>query len=239
MGRLLLVRHAQASFFSQDYDQLSVLGEEQARHLGEYWALHKTTFDRIVTGPSLRHQRTAQIAGEACRKAGLSFAEPIVLAELGEFPGEAILGGSLPQLLPRDKQIRDLHEALQRAVDENEKRAAFQRLFEVILLLWVHEEIALPNVETWQEFCARVNRGLTSFLNGSRKGANVLIFTSAGPIAVAMQRALHLSAQDTVKLSWMSRNCSYSEFLFSGDRFTLSSFNSFPHLKKDFLLTYR
>ena len=239
MGRLLLVRHAQASFFSQNYDQLSVLGEEQARHLGEYWARHKTAFDRIATGPSLRHQRTAQIAGEVCRKAGLSFAEPIVLAELGEFPGEAILGGSLPRLLPRDKKIRDLHEALQRAVDENEKRAAFQRLFEVILLLWVHEEIVLPNVETWREFCARVNRGLTSFLNGSRKGANVLIFTSAGPIAVAMQRALHLSAQDTVKLSWMSRNCSYSEFLFSGDRFTLSSFNSFPHLKKDFLLTYR
>src|SRR5215469_3060248 len=156
MGRLLLVRHAQASFFSQSYDQLSVLGEEQARHLGEYWARHKTAFDRIATGPSFRHQRTAQIAGEVCRKAGLPFPEPGVLAEFAEFPGEAILDGGLPQLLPRDRQIRDLHEALQRAVDENEKRAAFQRLFEVILLLWVHEEIALPNVETWQEFCARV-----------------------------------------------------------------------------------
>ena len=239
MGRLLLVRHAQASFFSQNYDQLSVLGVEQARHLGEYWARHKTAFDRIATGPSLRHQRTAQIAGEVCRKAGLSFAEPIVLAELGEFPGEAILGGSLPQLLPRDNKIRDLHAALQRALDENEKRAAFQRLFEAILLLWVHEEITLPRVETWQEFCARVNGGLTSLLSGSRKGANVLIFTSGGPIAVAMHRALHLSAQDTVQLSWMSRNCSCSEFLFSGDRFTLSSFNSHPHLKKDLLLTYR
>ena len=239
MGRLLLVRHAQASFFSQNYDQLSVIGEEQARHLGEYWARHKTVFDRIATGPSLRHQRTAQIAGEVCRKAGLSFAEPIVLAELGEFPGEAILGGSLPQLLPRDNKIRDLHAALQRALDENEKRAAFQRLFEAILLLWVHEEITLPRVETWQEFCARVNGGLTSLLSGSRKGANVLIFTSGGPIAVAMHRALHLSAQDTVQLSWMSRNCSCSEFLFSGDRFTLSSFNSYPHLKKDLLLTYR
>src|SRR5215469_5882525 len=133
MGRLLLVRHAQASFFSQNYDQLSVLGEEQSRHLGEYWSRHKTTFDRIATGPSVRHQRTSQIAGEICRKAGLSFTEPIVLAELGEFPGKAILAGSLPQLLPRDKKIRDLHKALQHAVDENEKRAAFQHMFEVIL----------------------------------------------------------------------------------------------------------
>ena len=158
--------------------------------------------------------------------------------ELDEFPGEAILGGSLPQLLPRDKKIRDLHEELQRAVDETEKRAAFQRLFEAILLLWVHEEIALPNVESWCEFCDRVNRGLTSFLTASGKGAKAVIFTSGGPIAVAIQRALHLSAQDTVQLSWMSRNCSYSEFLFSGDRFTLSSFNSYPHLEKN-LLTYR
>jgi hypothetical protein len=38
---------------------------------------------------------------------------------------------------------------------------------------------------------------------------------------------------------WMSRNCSYSEFLFSGERFTLSAFNAFPHLDDPALLTYR
>jgi hypothetical protein len=54
-----------------------------------------------------------------------------------------------------------------------------------------------------------------------------------------MQRALHLSSEDTLKTMWMSRNCSYSEFLFSGDRFTLSSFNAFPHLDDAGLLTYR
>jgi hypothetical protein len=61
-----------------------------------------------------------------------------------------------------------------------------------------------------------------------------------GPLTAGSPRTgLHLPAQDTVQLSWVSRNCSYSEFLFSGDRFTLSSFNSYPHLKKDLLLTYR
>ena len=35
MSRLILVRHAQASFFSKDYDQLSPLGEVQAAALGE------------------------------------------------------------------------------------------------------------------------------------------------------------------------------------------------------------
>jgi hypothetical protein len=40
-------------------------------------------------------------------------------------------------------------------------------------------------------------------------------------------------------LTWMSRNASFSVFLSSGDRFTLSSFNAHPHLEDERLLTYR
>ena len=58
-------------------------------------------------------------------------------------------------------------------------------------------------------------------------------------MCVAVQRALHLSARDTLDLAWMIRNCAYSEFVFSGERFTLSTFNSFPHLDEQSLLTYR
>lgn len=71
------------------------------------------------------------------------------------------------------------------------------------------------------------------------RGERVAIFTSGGPIGAAMQRALNLSPRDTLRITWMSRNCSYSEFLCSGERFTLSSFNSFPHLDDPSLLTYR
>jgi hypothetical protein len=54
-----------------------------------------------------------------------------------------------------------------------------------------------------------------------------------------MRRALHLSSQDTLRTTWMVRNSSFSEFLFSKDRFTLSTFNAFPHLDDVSLLTYR
>lgn len=37
MGQLLLVRHGQASFGADDYDQLSDLGKRQSIRLGEYW----------------------------------------------------------------------------------------------------------------------------------------------------------------------------------------------------------
>jgi broad specificity phosphatase PhoE len=239
MGRLFLVRHAQASFLSPNYDQLSALGETQARLLGEYWSQRKVIFDRVCCGPALRHRQTAQLVGEAYRKAGLRFPSPLFADDFDEFRGEAVLSGSLPQLLANNDKIRELHNAMQSSSDEASKRADFQRLFEAVIFLWVSGEINPPNVETWQEFCTRVNRGLSEFLAKSRKGEIVALFTSGGPVSVAVQRALHLSAPDTLQVAWMSRNCSFSEFLFSGERFTVSSFNSFPHLDAESLLTYR
>ncbi len=239
MGRLFLVRHAQASFLSQNYDQLSPLGETQARLLGEYWAQRYVHFDHVSTGPALRHRQTAQLVGDAYRKAGLHFPSTVIADEFGEFPGEAVLSLSLPQLLANNDKIRDLHNAMQSSMGDAAKRANFQRLFEAVISLWVCGEIKPPNVESWQEFCARVNRGLSEFTAKSRKGEIALIFTSGGPLSIAVQRALHLSAQDTLQVAWMSRNCSFSEFLFSGERFTVSSFNSFSHLDGDSLLTYR
>jgi broad specificity phosphatase PhoE len=197
------------------------------------------TFDRVCAGPAIRHRRTAQIAGETYRKIGLRFAEPVVMKEFDEFQGDAVLARSLPQLRGYNSKIRELDDRMQSSNNETEKRANFQRLFEAVISRWVDGEIALQNVEPWQEFCARVNRGLMTFLGKSRKGEVVVIFSSGGPLGVAVQHALHLSAQNTLRVAWMSRNCSFSEFLFSSDRFTLSSFNSFPHLDEDSLLTYR
>lgn len=239
MGRLFLVRHAQASFLSQNYDQLSPLGETQARLLGEYWSKRNVIFDRVCTGPALRHRRTAQLVGEPYREARLHFPSPVVADDLDEFRGEAVLSASLPQLLANNDIIRNLHNALQSSRSDAAKHAHFQRLFETVILLWVRGEINPPNVETWREFSARVNRGLSEFLAKSRKGETVALFTSGGPVSVAVQRALHLSAPDTLQVAWMLRNCSFSEFLFSGERFTVSSFNSFPHLDAESLLTYR
>ena len=55
----------------------------------------------------------------------------------------------------------------------------------------------------------------------------------------AMQRALSLMPEKALGLAWMIRNCSYSEFIFSAERFTLSVFNAFQHLDDEALLTYR
>ena len=239
MGRLILVRHAQASFLAPDYDKLSPLGERQARLLGEYWAQRNGGFDRVFSGPRARQKDTAKLAALAYQLGEVTFPEPIVIDEFDEYDGEAVLRKSLPRLLESGNSIRVLHESFLGSTTPSEQQKNFQKLFEVVISKWVEGEVVVPGVESWPEFCARVNSGLSEVVSTAKPNEQVAIFASGGPIAVAMQRALNLSPQNTLRTAWMSRNCSYSEFLFSADRFTLSSFNAFPHLDGADLLTYR
>jgi broad specificity phosphatase PhoE len=239
MSVVFLVRHAQASFLEPNYDKLSQLGEAQARLLGEYWVRHKIAFGRACTGPCVRQRDTLSIVSDTCRKAGVSFPAPLVLQEFDEYQGEAVLERSLPGLLETDQIIRDLHSAFQSSFSSAERRVTFQKLFEAVIGKWVRGEIHPPGVETWLEFCLRVNSGLTNFLSAGSRGEQVAIVTSGGPIAVAMQRALQLSAESTLNVSWMSRNSSRSEFIYSSERFTLSSFNCHAHIDDAAMLTYR
>lgn len=239
MSHLFLVRHAQASFLSKNYDQLSAQGVTQARLLGQYWAHRKIHFDRVACGPAVRHRQTANLVAEAYQIADFALPTAVVLEDFDEFRGEAVLAQCLPQLCATDRRFRIMNEALRSSVTEMEKHANFQRLFQAVISLWVDQRISAPGVESWRDFSNRVKLGLTDFLARSSKGELSVIFTSGGPIAIAVQRALHLSRQDTLQIAWMARNCSLTEFLFSGDRFALSTFNAFPHLDDEALLTYR
>jgi broad specificity phosphatase PhoE len=239
MGTLFLVRHAQASFLEQNYDKLSERGENQARLLGEYWAQGNFFFDRACTGPCVRQKDTAELISAEYRRAGLDFPEPEVLPEFDEYQGEAVLARSLPELLENDQNIRDLHAAFQASSDPLARRATFQKLFDAVLTKWVSGEVPVPGVETWSEFCSRVNAGLAKFLAAGGRGERIAIVSSGGPIAVAMQRALNLSPEHTLQVSWMSRNSSWSEFLYSPGRFNLSVFNTHPHLNDSAMHTYR
>ena len=238
MSRLFLVRHGQASFLEPDYDKLSPKGEAQARRLGEYWARHQTAIDAVYSGPRIRQVETARIAGEAYRAAGLAWPEPGVMPEFDEFRAETVMEHSLPRLLETDAEVRELHRAFKNSATREEQFKLFQKLFEVVIGQWVSGKLLAPNIEPWSEFCQRVAAGLAQLTNGGRE-RTVAVFSSGGPVALAMQRALDLSPEVTLRTAWMVRNGSYSEFLFSSGRFTLSSYNSCPHLTEPGFLTYR
>jgi broad specificity phosphatase PhoE len=239
MSRVILVRHAQASFLEPNYDKLCAAGEMQARLLGEYWARRGVQFSRVCSGPRVRQVQTARIVEAAYRRLGKEFPERAVKNEFDEYPAEAVLKLGLPQVLEKSQEVRDLHRAFERAKDSDERKRSFQQMFEAVIGKWVSGELVVEGVESWQDFCVCVDRGITAIVNSATPTGDSVVFTSGGPIGVAMRRALHLSHADTLQLTWMSRNASFTEFLSSGSRFTLSAFNAHPHLEDESLLTYR
>jgi broad specificity phosphatase PhoE len=239
LSNLYAIRHGQASFFAADYDQLSLIGETQSRLLGEYWASRRVLFDQVFTGPRRRHIDTARLVGEAYRAARLPWPEPIVLPGLDEYEAEAVLKQALPRLVDEHENIRRLHDAVERAADRAEKLRAFQKMYEVVIDRWVHGQLDLPEVESWAAFCERMHQALAQIAADPASGRQVAAFTSGGPVGICMQRALGLTHRTTLQMAWMVRNAAFSEFIFSGERFTLSRYNAFPHLDDPEHLTYR
>ena len=244
MSHIILARHGQASLLERDYDKLCANGETQSTLLGEYWARLGVSFASAISGPRFRQRETAQIVAEAYRRAGIDFPETVVMSDFDEYQAERVFRECLPQLVQRNAEIAGLRRAYEKSSEaadsaSSDRRKTFQRLFEAVIRKWVAGEVTAAGIESWLEFCSRVERGLAQVVRDTAPAARVVIFTSAGPIGAAMRRALHLSAEDTLQMTWMSYNASFSTFLASGERFTLSAFNAYPHLEDDGLLTYR
>lgn len=241
MSSIILVRHAQASFGGSNYDQLCANGEAQAALLGEYWSQRGVAFHGAYSGPRRRQLHTASIVEAKYRDAGVDFPEPTIMKEFDEYQAEAVLRECLPQLCKANASVAELHRTYQdsKQSSDSECRKAFQRMFEAVIAKWVAGEVAAEGIETWNEFCLRVERGLASVVRDTPPTGNSVIFTSAGAIGAVVRRALHLSVVDTLQITWMSRNASFTSFLASGERFRLSAFNAHPHLEGDGLLTYR
>jgi broad specificity phosphatase PhoE len=58
------------------------------------------------------------------------------------------------------------------------------------------------------------------------------VFTSAGPIGVAVQTVLGAKDPIAMELNWRIRNCSLTEFVFTRSRISLDAFNATPHLRE-------
>jgi broad specificity phosphatase PhoE len=93
-------------------------------------------------------------------------------------------------------------------------------------------------VETWQEFRLRARRGLDTLIAAGTGGRQIAVFTSTGPVAVALDLAFGLDDERLMETSWQVRNTSVSEFLFAPPRFSLSVFNALPHLPPGELVTH-
>jgi broad specificity phosphatase PhoE len=202
MSTLVLVRHAQATTFEKDSDRLSAVGEQQAIALGEFWKARNVRFDEVYSGTLKRHTRTAELAG---------FGQFESRPEFNEYDANGILG------------------AARRDVKDNRE---LQKLFDEMVPQWIAGTLPFSGVETWQAFRERVQRGFRGIVEAERPSRRVVVFTSGGPIGVAVQTVVGAKEPMAMELNWRIRNCSLTEFIFTRSRVSLDTFNATPHLKE-------
>jgi broad specificity phosphatase PhoE len=239
MSTLALVRHAQASFFAENYDQLSPLGEQQARLLGQYWVRRGVRFDEVYTGPRVRQIETAALAGEAFARAGLPWPESQFLDELDEHQVDRLMKAAMPAIIEAFPHVGPLHADYQKAELPHDRHRSFQLMFEEVVKLWVAGKVEAPGVESWKEFTRRVEGGLKRIVDGQQRGRRVAAFSSVGAITGCLRASLGCADLTALDLGWRVRNCSITDFVFSGRRLTLEGFNAYPHLEDPGLWTYR
>ena len=239
MGQLTLIRHGQARSFEQDSDRLTELGEQQARVLGAYWLRQNVEFSEAYCGTLVRQRRTAEIVGECFAQAGRLWPELQSTSDLNEYHADGVLNRLAPALAERDVSFRALLENFQQHRHTPERNRHFQKMFEVLTACWLSGELEVEGVETWAAFRDRVRGAFQRILTKEGSGRRVAVFTSGGVIGLAVQTALQAPEAKALEINWRVRNCSLTEFTFSGARLSFDSFNTLPHLDDPALITYR
>ncbi|MEM6293794.1 MAG: histidine phosphatase family protein [Myxococcota bacterium] len=233
MGRVVVVRHGQASIHKADYDQLSELGHAQSTTLGAWWAERGERFDAVFVGPAKRHRQTH---AEVAASLELPPAQP--LEGLAEHDAFGLVRAALP-LLADDPAMKPLQAALTGATTPAERSAAFQRIFELAMTQWLDGRLAPEGIEPWPAFRDRVLAAFESLEAASQGGRRVVAFSSVGPVAVMLGRALGCPDLRAFETGWRLRNAAITEFRTGRGLATLDRFNAVPHLADASTHTYR
>lgn len=235
MGRLVVVRHGQASLHADDYDQLSDLGGHQSQALGRHWASMGSRWDGVVVGPCKRHRQTAEAVASQYLKQGQDFPVYSEHPAFDEHHGVRIYG----EVLAADRvngQNQNQHLTPWGLTDPDVVEKFMDR-FRIVTRSWVKGELEYPQHENWAAFRDRVIAGVQEVLSKHKNGDQVLLFSSAGPLAVLTGHSLGLDDVAMLDLSWRVRNSAVAEFRFEGEAITLESFNALPHVQDPKLLT--
>lgn len=245
MSRLLFIRHAQASFFSDNYDQLSEKGFVQARLLGEQLVSEKVPFDKVYVGPLLRQKQTLEEVRKAYKRAGLTFpTEDLILPELSEHSGSSVMRELMPFFQQHDPIFQEYVSKVVSKVETEpaEQIQHFLKAFHHFLRLWATDNLGTQHpshIETWQAFRARVNRGIHRMMEENQEGQTIAAFSSAGAVSASVGFVTDMkNEQKVVELGGQVRNSSISEYVFSGKRINLHAFNRTPHIKDPTLITH-
>lgn len=212
MAYVFLTRHAQASFGQANYDQLSPLGEQQARWLGDYFQQRGLNFSRVMTGTLVRQRETARLVLDAMQASHLT---PLEHDGLNEYQAEAIVRAHLGDFDPAALQRSNYRE--------------YWRMFREAMSEWTKDRLeGAP--ETWQQFGDRVGSALRAAVENAGRDDAILVVSSGGAICRALSDLLGSTPASAIELNLQFRNTAFCELITTRSGMRLVSFNSLPHL---------
>ena len=203
MAELVVIRHGQASFGAENYDQLSPLGHHQAAAIGAHLRNIGWTPDRVVTGTLKRHHETL-----ASMKIDQKNEEH---SGFNEYDFHDLLntrfGGAAPDLVMQDRKTH------------------FRTLRETILQWQVGDVVGAR--ESWRDFVTRVEAALTfATQSGARR---TLVISSGGVIGQMVATTLSAPEPMMMELNLQVKNTAVTRFVYSAGRRMLTEFNATPH----------
>ena len=212
MGTLYLVRHGQASFGADDYDQLSPLGHQQALRLGQYLQtqLQSKPLEAVLMGSLKRHHQTWEGIAEGARL----LHTPDVWPGLNEYDSHALIEAIHPEPLAKP--------------DTPELYRHHFRLLREALQAWMAGRSQPRGMPSYPEFVAGIESAL-AHVRANHSG-NVMIVSSGGPIATVVSRVLQAPPESSIELNLRIRNTALTELVFNPKKQMLLTFNTLPHL---------
>lgn len=237
MSKLYLIRHAQASFLSKDYDNLSEHGQAQSKVLGDYFANKTIRFDKIYVGPLKRHRQTYEQVKLAYQEKGIAIPEAIEIEELREYVGMSNMAKMNQQLSKNHPKFKQWFKEMEEKPNPHTK----MKMIVAYLRMWATDTLGfdLPaDVQTFANFRKTAEIGLQKVIQGNENGQTIAAFSSGGCIAAMMSKVMGVpDPGKTIGFNLVMLNTAISEVLFSDSRLSVLNFNTLPHLQEEMITT--
>lgn len=236
------MRHGQAG--TRDaYDSLSELGRRQAQLLGGNFASQGIHFAAAYSGELSRQRQTAEQIRAAYSDAGTLFPSIEIDCGWNEFNLEQVSSELVPHLCAEDAKFRREYEEMREQVriSNGAHTARVHRKWlpcdTKIVEAWVRGRFPYGG-ETWTQFCERV-LSCRSRISHIPAGENILVVTSATPIAIWTGVSLQISDERVMRLAGVLYNASYTIFRLRQEELRLFTFNAALHLGDAGVRTHR
>lgn len=235
MATIYLIRHGQASFGADNYDQLSELGQRQAVVTGEYLRDCGITLDAAYSGDLSRQRETASLALASQPKAVPHHID----ARFNEIDNDAQIKHLLPKVL-------EINPAIQALVDKGLSASKdYQKVIDAVFNYWVSPQCDEPAIQSWESYSTGAIDALQAVMDAQGSGKTIGVFTSGGTLATLVAHILGLPGEGTYQLYEPIVNCSVTQVFYNGSKVSLSYFNDSSFLRvlgqqrSESLITYR